>query len=36
MRTEMDHLVLGSHILDKSAQPAWAEGEEWRADYVLD
>jgi carbamoyltransferase len=36
MRTEMDHLVLGSHVLDKSAQPAWAEGEEWRADYVLD
>jgi carbamoyltransferase len=36
MRTEMDALVLGGHILDKAAQPAWAEGEEWRADYVLD
>jgi carbamoyltransferase len=36
MRTEMDALVLGSHILDKRAQPEWPEGDEWREDYVLD
>jgi carbamoyltransferase len=36
MRTEMDHLVLGSRIHDKGEQPAWPEGEEWREDYVLD
>jgi carbamoyltransferase len=36
MRTEMDALVLGGHILDKRAQPEWPEGEEWREDYVLD
>jgi carbamoyltransferase len=36
MRTEMDHLVLGSHILDKQAQPAWVEDREWQEDFVLD
>ena len=36
MRTEMDHLVLGSHLLDKRDQPPWTEGESWRADLVLD
>ena len=33
MRTEMDHLVLGSHLLDKSDQPAWTEDERWHEDY---
>jgi carbamoyltransferase len=36
MRTEMDHLVLGSYLLDKRDQPAWTEDEGWREDYVLD
>ena len=36
MRTEMDHLVLGSHLLAKSDQPAWTEDERWHEDYVLD
>jgi carbamoyltransferase len=36
MRTEMDHLVLGSYLLDKSDQPAWTEHERWQEDYVLD
>ena len=37
MRTEMDHLVLGSHVLAKADQPEWAENAEgWREDYVLD
>jgi carbamoyltransferase len=36
MRTEMDWLVLGSFLLDKKCQPAWAEKKNWRQDYVLD
>ncbi len=36
MRTEMDHLVLGSQLLDKAAQPAWTEDDGWREDLVLD
>jgi carbamoyltransferase len=36
MRTEMDHLVLGSHLLGKAAQPAWTEDERWQEDFVLD
>ncbi len=36
MRTEMDHLVLGRHMLDRSEQPVWPEGTEWKQDFVLD
>jgi carbamoyltransferase len=36
MRTEMDHLVLGEHLLDKADQPAWTEEGRWQEDYVLD
>lgn len=36
MRTEMDYLVLGSYLLDKKKQPAWAEKKDWRAEFVLD
>lgn len=36
MRTEMDYLMLGSYVLDKTAQPAWTEAAEWQKDYVLD
>ena len=36
MRTEMDHLVLGGHLLAKPAQPEWAEDRRWQQDYVLD
>ncbi len=36
MRTEMDVLALGSHILYKTEQPAWTEPRDWRQDYVLD
>ncbi len=36
MRTEMDHLVLGSQILDRTEQPVWPEGTEWQEDLVLD
>jgi carbamoyltransferase len=36
MRTEMDHLVLGSYLLDKAEQPAWHEAKDWRAEFALD
>ena len=36
MRTEMDFLVLGPFLLDKTAQPAFAESGDWRKDYQLD
>ena len=36
MRTEMDCLVLGSYILEKSAQPAFDDDENWRDSYKLD
>jgi carbamoyltransferase len=36
MRTEMDYLVLGSHLLDKSEQPEWTEDARWQEDYILD
>ncbi len=36
MRTEMDTLVLGNHVLEKSAQPAWREDGDWREAMPLD
>jgi carbamoyltransferase len=36
MRTEMDHLVLGSFLLDKCEQPAWTADRRWQEDLVLD
>jgi carbamoyltransferase len=36
MRTEMDTLVLGSHVLQKPDQPPWTEDERWQEDLVLD
>jgi carbamoyltransferase len=30
MRTEMDYLVIGNRILDKSQQPPWGEKDDWR------
>jgi carbamoyltransferase len=36
MRTEMDTLVLGNHVLLKSAQPALAEAGDWRHEFQLD
>lgn len=37
MRTEMDYLVLGNHILEKSAQPQLAErAEVWQEEFPLD
>jgi carbamoyltransferase len=36
MRTNMDHLVLGHHLLDKKEQPALREDVDWRSLYELD
>ena len=36
MRTEMDYLVLGNHLLDKKEQPTLPETRDWRAQFKLD
>jgi carbamoyltransferase len=36
MRTNMDHLVLGHHLLDKKEQPPLREDVDWRSLYELD
>jgi len=36
MRTNMDHLVLGHHLLDKKEQPPLGEDVDWRSLYELD
>jgi len=36
MRTDMDHLVLGNFLLNKSEQTALRDDVEWKKEYVLD
>jgi carbamoyltransferase len=36
MRTNMDHLVLGSYLLDKKEQPPLREDVDWRTLFELD
>jgi carbamoyltransferase len=36
MRTEMDTLVLGNHLLEKNGQPDWREERDWREAMPLD
>lgn len=36
MRTQIDYLVLGPFILDKTEQPAWEEHEDWKSEFQLD
>jgi carbamoyltransferase len=36
MRTEMDYLVLGPFILDKTKQPKLKDDADWRSQYALD
>jgi carbamoyltransferase len=36
MRTEMDHLVVGAFLLDKSRQPALTDDGNWRREFALD
>ncbi len=33
MRTHIDYLVLGPFLLDKAAQPAWKETEQWQNEF---
>lgn len=36
MRTEMDYLVIGNLVFDKTQQPPWPEGKEWQETFTLD
>jgi carbamoyltransferase len=36
MRTEMDYLVIGSHILAKKDQPPMPADDGWRKEFALD
>ena len=36
MRTHIDYLVLGPFLLDKTKQPEWKEGSDWRQEFQLD
>jgi len=36
MRTHLDYLVLYPFLLEKSAQPAWKETQDWRTEFQLD
>ena len=36
MRTDIDVLVLGPFVLDKSAQPEWKETKAWQQEFQLD
>jgi len=36
MRTEMDHLVIGSYLFHKKEQPEWDSGDKWQEDFKRD
>jgi carbamoyltransferase len=36
MRTEMDYLVLGNHLLAKTDQPPWEKDDSWKEEFELD
>lgn len=36
MRTNIDYLVLGNHILDKTKQSEWNNDSDWKREYELD
>jgi carbamoyltransferase len=36
MRTEMDYLIIGSHVLAKKDQPAMNDDDSWRKEFTLD
>lgn len=36
MRTHIDYLVLGPFLLDKTQQPDWKEGDDWKQEFQLD
>jgi len=36
MRTEMDYLMVGNYLLDKTQQPEFVDDLDWREEFVLD
>jgi carbamoyltransferase len=36
MRTEMDYLVMGNYLLDKTTQKPLVEDSDWRDEFELD
>ncbi len=36
MRTEMDYLVVGNFLFEKTKQPEWQEKDNWQKEFVLD
>ncbi len=36
MRTEMDYLVIGDYLFEKTAQPDWDKKDNWQEEFVLD
>lgn len=36
MRTNIDYLILGNHILDKTKQSEWSNDSDWKKEYELD
>jgi carbamoyltransferase len=36
MRTEMDYLVMGDYLFDKSLQPKFQDNEDWKQEFKLD
>ncbi len=36
MRTEMDFLVIGNYLFEKTKQPEWQEKDKWQEQFVLD
>jgi carbamoyltransferase len=36
MRTEMDYLVIEGFLMEKAAQPAWAQDDSWKDEFELD
>jgi carbamoyltransferase len=36
MRTEMDYLVVGDYLFQKSEQPQWKDNKNWQKEYELD
>ena len=36
MRTDMDYLIIGDLLFDKSKQPEWTEDKRWQEEFVLD
>lgn len=36
MRTEMDYLVVGDYLFEKTAQPEWDKKDNWQEEFLLD